>query len=365
VLIVDGHLDLAWNALQWNRDLTRTVAELRAAPYVEVPLVAGQGLRGDIVPTVSLPAMRQGRVGLCFATLLARSTGSPVPYTDYASPLQAHGVAHGQLAYYRALEGQGWMRMIRDAPALDAHVAAWEAFDRSPAGASPPPVGFVLAAEGVDFILEPSGLADWHAAGLRALSLSHFGPGRYAGGTGTDAGVSPRGPALLGEMRRLGLILDASHLSDRAFREALDHWDGPVMASHNNCRALVPAPRQFSDDQVRELVRRDGVIGTAFDAWMLVPGWVRGGTVNPTVTMEAVADQIDHVCQLAGDVRHAAIGSDLDGGFGREQSPVGLDTIADVQKLGGMLRRRGHADADVAAIFHGNWLALLRRAWRG
>ena len=228
-----------------------------------------------------------------------------------------------------------------------------------------PPLGIVLAAEGVDFILEPDRLDEWHAAGLRLLSLSHFGPGRYAGGTGCGEGLSPRGVALLAGMRRLKMIIDVSHLSDPAFREVLDRWDGPVLASHNNCRALVPGLRQFSDDQVRELVRRDAVIGSVFDAWMLVPGYVRQGANNPKVTMEAVADHIDHVCQVAGDARHAAIGSDLDGAFGKEQTPADLDTIADVQKLGGILRRRGHSDADVALIFNGNWLRLLRRAWAG
>ena len=362
MLIVDGHLDLAWNALQWNRDITLDVPALRVQPGVEVRVVAGQRMRGRIVPTVGLPAMVRGRVGLCFATLLARSTGKPVPHLDYSSPLQAAAVAGGQLAYYRALAARGLLRMIRIVRELNEHVAAWESFDRRPGPGDPPAVGFILAAEGADFVIDPGALRDWHGAGLRALSLSHFGNGRYAGGTGSRAGVSKAGLALLRAMRKLGMILDVSHLSDRAFRQALDHWQGPVMASHNNCRALVPGVRQFSDAQVRELVRRNGVIGAVFDAWMLVPGWERGRKSNPRATMQAVADHIDHVCQLAGDARHAAIGSDLDGGFGKEQSPADLDTIADLPRLGGILRKRGYPDADVAAIFHGNWLALLRRS---
>lgn len=362
MLIVDGHLDLGWTALQWNRDITKTVAELRSRPGVEVQVLAGQPLTGRIVPTVGLPEMREGRVGLCFATLLARSTGTDVPHLDYPSALQAGAVAYGQLAYYRALEGQGLMKPIRDAAALDRHVGEWEAFDRDPSGACPP-VGFVLAVEGADPVLDPAQLADWHAEGLRVVGLSHFGTGRYAGGTGSDLGVTPLGLELLAAMRRLRMILDVTHLSDRAFREALDHWDGPVLASHQNCRALVDAPRQFSDSQLRELIGRDAVIGTAFDAWMLVPGWKRGEDANPAVTMEAVADHVDHVCQLAGNSRHAAIGSDLDGGFGREQSPTDLDTIADLPKLAEVLRRRGWADAAVVAVLHGNWLRLLRAAW--
>lgn len=361
--IVDGHLDLAWNALQWNRDLTRSVADLRAAPYVEIPLFPDQReLRGDIVPTVSLPSLAEGRIGLCFATLLVRATGRPVPHMDFASPEQAHAVAHGQLAYYRVLEAKGLLRPVTGRVALDRHAAAWDAYDGAPGGLAPP-LGFVLAMEGADPILDPADLEAWHAAGLRALGLSHFGDGRYAGGTGSAVGLTALGEALLPAMRRLGIILDAAHLSDPALAAVLDRWDGPVMASHVNCRALVDAPRQFADGQLKALIGRGAVIGAVLDAWMLVAGWRRGAADNPRVDLAAVADHVDRVCQLAGDARHAAIGSDLDGGFGREQSPAGIDTIADLQRLGPILRGRGYADADVANVLGGNWLRLLREAW--
>ena len=98
--------------------------------------------------------------------------------------------------------------------------------------------------------------------------------------------------------------------------EALDNFGGRVLASHNNSRALVPGGRQFTDDQIQAVVDRDGVIGTALDAWMLYPDWIKGETSPEVLTLASVADHIDHVCQLAGDSRHAAIGSDLDGGYG-------------------------------------------------
>ncbi len=165
-------------------------------------------------------------------------------------------------------------------------------------------------------------------------------------------------------MDRLGVLLDLTHFSDQAFWEALEHYQGPVLASHNNCRALVPHQRQFSDDQLRVLFERDGVIGAAFDTWMLQPGWVVGQSSNEKVSMEQVVDHIDYVCQLAGNSRHAAIGTDLDGGFGREQSPHDLDTIADLQKIPALLEKRGYSQEDIAGIMHGNWLRLLRQAWR-
>jgi membrane dipeptidase len=158
------------------------------------------------------------------------------------------------------------------------------------------------------------------------------------------------------------MILDATHLSDPSFFEALELFDGPVLASHQNARALVPGDRQFSDEQLKLLIARDAVIGAAFDAWMLYPGWERGKTSPEVVSLEAVADHIAHVCDLAGNARHAAIGTDLDGGFGTEQTARDLDTIADVHKLAGILAGRGYSDEDLDLIFHGNWLRFFRRA---
>jgi membrane dipeptidase len=177
--------------------------------------------------------------------------------------------------------------------------------------------------------------------------------------------LTEAGRELLREMEQVGMVLDLTHLSEPAFWEALDAYDGPVLASHNNCRALVPGDRQFSDAQVRAIVEREGVIGVALDAWMLYPGWVKGKTSPSVVSLDAVAAQIDHVCQLAGDAQHAAIGSDLDGGYGTEQCPHGLDTIADLQQIPDLLARRGYAQAQVEAIMHGNWLAFFDQAWTG
>ena len=204
----------------------------------------------------------------------------------------------------------------------------------------------------------------WYNAGLRLLGPTHYGPGRYAGGTATELGLTALGPPLLREMERLGVLLDLTHLSDQAFWESLEHYNGLVLASHNNCRALVPHQRQFSDEQLKAIFAHDGVIGAAFDTWMLQPGWVVGQTTNEKVTIANVVDHIDHICQLAGNARHAAIGTDLDGGYGREQSPRDLDTIADLQKLPDLLAGRGYSAADIAAIMHGNWLRLLRQAWQ-
>lgn len=353
MLIIDAHLDLSWNALQWNRDLERSVYTIRTQE-------GGMSGKGRAQNTVAFPDMQRGEIGLCVATLLARSTGHPVPHVDFATPMQSYGIARGQLAYYRALEKRGVVRIITDAAALASHVAQWTA-DGAPTADLP--LGFVISMEGADPILEPGELEEWYQAGLRLLGPTHYGPGRYAGGTGTELGFTAIGRELLREMQRLHVLLDLTHLSDQAFWEALEHYDGLVLASHQNCRALVPHQRQFSDDQLRAIFARDGVVGAAFDNWMLYPGWSADHADNRLVSIDTVVDHIDHVCQLAGNTRHAAIGTDLDGGFGREQSPHDLDTIADLQGLAPRLAKRGYSDADIAAIFHGNWLRLLNAAW--
>jgi membrane dipeptidase len=165
-------------------------------------------------------------------------------------------------------------------------------------------------------------------------------------------------------MERLGVILDATHLCDDSFWEALDHFGGRVWASHNNCRALVPHNRQFGDDQIRALAARDAVIGVALDAWMLFPGWRRGVTTPQAagVTLRTLVDHIDHICQVTGSARHVGIGSDLDGAFGREQTAADLETIADLSRIPALLAERGYRPESIAGIASGNFLRFLREA---
>jgi membrane dipeptidase len=355
MLIIDAHLDLAWNALQWNRDLQHSVYTIRTGESHLAGAGRGQG-------TVAFPEMRQGRVALCFATLLARSTGRPIQNLDYSSPYQAYAAAQGQLAYYHALDKAGEVRLIGESEALEEHIEAWRRWEEASEGLQPA-IGLVISMESADPILTPEQLPAWKEAGVRIIGPAHYGPGRYAGGTSTELGLGFEGKQLLREMEKLGILLDLTHLSDEAFWEALDLFGGTMLASHNNCRALVPHQRQFDNKQIRAIIARAGVIGVAFDNWMLRSGWTRGARDNERVTLAQVADHIDHICQLAGNSQHAAIGSDLDGGFGREQSPSDLDSIADVQRLTELLSKRGYNDTDIAAIMHGNWLRLLRTAW--
>jgi membrane dipeptidase len=368
MFLCDAHLDLGMNALEWNRDLTQPVAAIREAEAGFTDKVdRGQN-------TVSLPELRRGRIGVCVATMLARYTrpGEQLPgwpknlVPGWRSPEIAWAVTQGQLSWYRAMEARGELRQIIDLPGLESQLSAWR-YDEPMA---PPPVdapiGYILSLEGADSIRSLDDLEFAYSQGLRAIGPAHYGPGRYAQGTNATGGLTPEGRDLLREMDRLGIILDATHLCDDSFWEALDLFQGPVWASHNNCRALVPGVRQFSDDQLRALIARGAVIGAVLDAWMLIPGWQRGVSTPAStgVSLEQSVDHIDHICQLAGNARHCGIGSDLDGGFGREQSPADVDSIADLAKYEPILARRGYSADDIAGILHGNWIRFLRDAWK-
>lgn len=352
MLLIDGHLDLAMNAIHWNRDLTLSAYETRA-------LEAGMEQKGRAAGAVAFPDLRAGEIAVCLATVIARVSRPGNPLPGYASPAIAWSVAQGQLAWYRVMQEQGHLRLLRDWPQLDAHVSAYR---RDPADT---PLGVILTMEGGDPILGPEWVERWWEDGVRAVGLSHYGLSSYAHGTATPGPLQPAAAAVLRAMEEVGMILDLTHLAEEAFWQAVKLFDGPVFASHQNCQALVPGDRQFTDEQLQEVIRRDGVVGAALDAWMLQPGWVRGVTTNENLALTSVADQIDHACQLAGSARHSAIGSDLDGGYGIEQVPRDLDTIADLQQVAALLRDRGYRDEDVAAIFHENWLRFFRRVWGG
>jgi membrane dipeptidase len=355
MIVFDAHLDLAWNALDWNRDLLRPVEEIRRCEQG----MTDPGRGGN---TVSIPELRRGNVAVCIATLLARVVRpNQVPaFQPYQSMEAAYAAAHGQRAYYRALEQKGILRWIKDASALDAHLKAW--LEKGP---GEQPLGFILSMEGADPVLSPDQIEEWWQAGLRIIGPAHYGVSPYAHGTGTEGGLLGLGRDLLKEMARVGMILDVTHLSDASFDEALEVYDGPVLASHHNCRALVPNQRQLTDEQIKRLIARGAVIGAALDAWMLYPGWVRGQTrpAEAGVKLATAVDHIDRVCQIAGDCRHAGIGTDLDGGFGLEQCPCDIDTIADLQRLPDLLRQRGFDEEAVTGIMYGNWARFFRESW--
>ncbi|MEM9016226.1 MAG: membrane dipeptidase [Verrucomicrobiota bacterium] len=356
-LIFDVHLDLSLNALEWNRDLTLSLADLRT-------LEEGMNdLKGRGQNTVVFDEMRKGGVGLCVATQIGGCMKPPGPVASWESPPQAWAMTQGQVAYYETMTDLGEMAPVTDLDSLDRQLQRWS--DPEGAVAAHEPIGYVLSLEGADSIVKIDYLERAYASGLRALGPAHYGKGRYAMGHDQTGGFPESGRELLRKMDELGIILDVTHLSDECFFEALDLFEGTIWASHSNCRAIVDDPRQFNDEQIRLLIDRGGVIGSVFDAWMMIPGWKRRISTPESagVTIAHIAEHIDHICQLAGNTEHVGLGSDLDGGFGKEQGPLDLDSIADLQKLDPILRSRGFSESDLSAFFHGNFLRLLREAW--
>jgi membrane dipeptidase len=350
-LIFDGHLDLAMNALEWNRDLRWTIEQIRRSEE-------GMTDKPDRAKgTVSLPSMREGFIGVCVATQIARyvKRGNNIP--GWKSPEQAWAQTQGQLAWYKVMEESGEMVQIRSVNDLEKHLQLW----KNPSGNAA--IGYILSLEGADSIVSMHHLEKAYEYGLRAIGPAHYGPGTYAYGTDSSGGISIKGRELLKEMQRLGIILDATHLCEESFRQALNIYQGPIWASHNNCRKFVPHNRQFSDEQITELANRNAVIGIALDAWMIVPGWVRGKS-DPKgmgVSLKLVTNNIDHICQLTGNSLHAGIGSDLDGAFGTEQCPYNLDTIADLQKVPAILSDIGYSEKDIKNIMSDNWIRFLKK----
>jgi membrane dipeptidase len=269
----------------------------------------------------------------------------------------------------------GEITPIRNLAELDAHLELWQ--DAPPCDDGTPyiieskqqpkklPIGFVLSLEGADSIVTLDYLERSYNDGLRALGPAHYGPGRYADGTDAQGPLHPAGKDLLKEMQRLGIILDVTHLCDETFWDALDFYEGPLWASHQNCRKLAPWNRQFADDQIKAVVERGGLLGMAFDAIMMVPGWtwLKSKPEDFQLKLERICDHVDHICQLAGSAKHICVGTDLDGGYGTEQTPMDLNSIADLQSLPDLFRARGYSDEDIDGFMYRNAVDFLRRAW--
>jgi membrane dipeptidase len=359
MLIIDGDYPMAVGATDMDRDLTRPIDEVRSAPKTR-PSILGWP---DSETMATLPEMRRGGIAAALVKVSACVPKPVNPHGEYRTVEIAYSAAQGQLAYYRALEARGEARILRTREDFSAHMRTWsEASEYQGL-----PVGMVLGMEGADAILWPDQVREWWEAGLRVVSLSHYGVSTYSHGTGTgvSGGLLPGAAQLLREMEALGMVLDVSHTSDESVRQELDIFSGPVLASHQNCRALVPGERQFPDHQLKRIIERGAVIGTSMDTWMLNRehelDW--GGdipdrrTVYPreAVTLEDYADHIDHVCQLAGNALHAAIGGDTDGQGGAEGAPYGVDTVADYRKVADVLDRRGYSEEDLANVMYRNW----------
>ncbi|MDZ4158445.1 MAG: membrane dipeptidase, partial [Anaerolineaceae bacterium] len=362
-IIIDAHQDLAYNMLVHGRDYRRSAAETRSLEAAtSVPARTGHTMLG-------WQDYQQGQVAVVFATLFttpARYRSGDWETLAYHSPAEAERQLNRQIECYQRLvdDAPDKFRLICNRKELDIHLNLWETTPAVYPNCTHP-VGLVLLLEGAEAIDEPRRLEDWYHAGLRLVGPVWAGM-RYFGGTREPGTMKPGAFALLAVMADLGMTLDISHMSDVSARQALDAYDGPVIASHANARALLSeennerSERHLTDDVIRQLVERGGVIGVVPYNRFLRAGW-RAGDERSLVTLNALAAHIDHICQIAGDAHHVGIGSDFDGGFGYPDVPIGLETIADLQKLAPVLAERGFSSEDIAAILGGNWRRHLER----
>ncbi len=353
---IDLHLDLSMNALEWNRDLRLPVDVINAREKGKTDLP------GRSLSTVSLPELRKGNTGIVVATQIARYVAPDNPLPGWHSPEQAWAQTQGQLAWYNAMVDAGEMKQIVNLFDFETQLELWNDSGSN----EKKQIGFILSLEGADSMVSVEHLEKAYSYGLRALGPAHYGPGRYANGTDATGKMKSNGIDLLHKMESLGIILDVTHLCDDAFWQALEHFNGPLWASHNNCREIVDHNRQYSDEQIRALIERNAIIGAAMDAWMIVPGWQRriSDPLQMKCNIERLIDHMDHICQLAGNTDHICIGSDLDGGYGREQSPYDIETIADLQKIPSIMIKRGYSANDIEKFMSGNVIRFIRNAWK-
>lgn len=352
MLIVDAHLDLAYGALRFNRDLRRSLQEIRQQE-------AKRRSSPEGIITVNIPALVEGGVTLVFATLFAMPefANKVLPGNRrqvYANAQEAYEVAGEQLDYYRRLADEiDEVRIVSDRQALEEVIASHEN------GETTPLLGIVPLMEGADPIRHPQELEEWYERGLRIIGPAWQNT-RYAHGSGSSEGFTNEGRHLLEVMGDLGLILDVTHLSDKGVSQAFERYEGQIIASHSNARALVPHVRHLSDDQIRGLAERDGMTGVVLFNHFLKAGYARTDP-KESVTLQHVVAHIDHICQMLGDARHVGIGSDMDGGFGLNETPAEINSSADLPRLAAALAERGYGKEDVAAIMGLNWIERLRR----
>jgi membrane dipeptidase len=344
-MVVDAHEDIAYNAISLHRDFLKDISILRQS----LP-TSGEA---SLTPTVSLSEFQRGNVRLVFATIWVAPCGSELASEGpcYSSPDEAYAQANEQLNYYKTLERLDHIRIIKTKAQLRDHLSSETSRK----------VGFVILMEGADPIRTPSEAKEWFSSGVRIVGPA-WQRTRYSGGTRAPGPLSPEGRELMREMENAGLILDISHMAEESFFEALDLFHGCVIASHSNCRVYTPTDRQLSDEMIRAIVDRNGVIGTVLYDKFLDPDWEKRGKLKNDVNLATVAKHMKHVCDLAGDKLHAGIGSDFDGGFGAESIPYELDTAADLQKLGPALSSCGFSERDVANVLGRNWIRTLDRA---
>jgi len=268
-------------------------------------------------------------------------------------------------------------------------------------------LGVLMGIEGGHAIEDSLGvLREMYRAGVRYMTLTHTNTNHWADSSGpfylpdfdpkqgkVHGGLSDFGREVVKEMNRIGMIVDISHVSDETLDDVLEVSRAPVMASHSSCRAISPMPRNLTDDQIKRIAAKGGVVMINFGSefldpkiWddfvavkkKLLPGWKKlkkqyakdpgaafGGLRKlyqalgkpPQAPYTKIADHIEHVIQVAG-IDAVGLGSDFDG---IADPPAGMDDYSKLPALTEELLRRGHSDAEIKKILGENFLAYFAR----
>ncbi len=355
-IIVDAHEDIAYNTLNFGRDFAQSVhVTRRREANTDFPKINGTA-------TTGLPEALLGRVALVFGTLFvapawSRTVMGSFGEIAYETPAEAYRHAMDQIdVYHRLADDNDRIGLVRTQSELAAVLAAWA--DGIPFEQHK--VGIMISMEGADPIREPRAFEEWYERGVRAVGLA-WSETRYSGGTRRPGPLTAMGRDLLEVMQSFNAILDLSHMAEEAYLESVDRYGGRIIASHSNPRRFCDTDRHLSDDMIRRLAERDGVMGLVPYNQFMQNGWSRTNPKSQTPISTYIA-MIDHVCQVTGSAHHVGIGSDFDGGFGVEHIPAEMDTVADLHKIGPLLAERGYAPEDITAILGGNFLRVLRAA---
>lgn len=356
-MIVDAHQDIAWNMQTFNRDYLRNLEETRK---LEAGTIAPKHIDDTLL---GWDAYIEGQVGIIFATLFAcpiRKSEGVWDKVCYGTPEEARQLYRSQLDTYERMlnDHADKYRLLKSGQDIESHLSDIEFSE------SNYQLGLVLLMEGSEGILDIDELEEWWQRGVRIIGPAWAG-NQYCGGTSEPGGFSKAGFGLLEGMADLGFILDISHLDQLGAREAIDLYEGQIIATHSNAATLVrdrDTNRHLTDEVINGIIEREGVIGVVLYNPFLLAGLKKGDARDP-VQLEHVITQIDYICQMAGNAQHCGIGSDFDGGFGLQSVPTGINSIADLKKLGGLLAEKGYEDEDISAIFGGNWTRMLKSAF--
>ena len=353
-IIVDAHQDIAWNHFNHGRDFIQS-AWARRRHETDPIFLSRYGSS-----MVGLPEELVGRVAVVCATIFASPAWCkmhPDEKVLYETPQEAHKLGIQQLEFYHKLvEDNERLRLVQTQTDLDSVLATWtEGTD-----VADHRLGIILLLEGADPILEPAQIEEWYARGLRVIGPAWTAT-RYSGGTKAPGPLTDLGRELLEVMASFNMVLDLSHMAPEACYEAVDRYEGPLFASHANPLKFRKdlTDRNLSDELIELIAERDGTIGIMPYNSFLLNGWKRGDRKD-AATMDTVIAAIDHVCQITGSVRYVGIGSDFDGGFGSESTPLGFETVADLWEIGPSLAAHGYTPGDITAVLHGNFLRVLR-----